>query len=385
MNLEKLPEPTFVTQYDELQHLVEKLLIEPIIAVDTESNSLFAYQEQVCLIQFSTRKSDFLVDPLALQDLEILAPVFSEPGIEKVFHAAEYDLICLYRDFGFEFSNLFDTMVASRILGRDAVGLGSILNAEFGVNLDKRFQRANWGKRPLSADMLRYARLDTHFLIPLRNRLYAELEQKQLLALAEEDFNRLSGIRINGNGNQPGSHKPTDCWRISGSHDLDPKQAAVLFELCRYRDQVARTLDRPLFKVFSNKTLLAIAERMPNSLEELRQYTGMKSRQLKRHGVPLIKAVQRGKNSDPVYPPRNPRPDDHYLNRLDALRRWRKQAALDMGVPSDVVLPRDLMLSLASKNPNGSDELDQILSEVPWRREHFGYEILEILASREQK
>ena len=130
MNLENLPEPTFVTQYDELQHLVEKLLKEPIIAVDTESNSLFAYQEQVCLIQFSTRKSDFLVDPLALQNLEILAPVFSEPGIEKVFHAAEYDLICLKRDFGFEFSNLFDTMVASRILGREAVGLGSILKAE---------------------------------------------------------------------------------------------------------------------------------------------------------------------------------------------------------------------------------------------------------------
>jgi ribonuclease D len=107
-----------------------------------------------------------LVDPLALDDLSALAPVFADERIEKVFHAAEYDLLCLKRDFDFECNNLFDTMLAARILGRDEIGLGSMLGAEFGLTLDKRQQRANWGERPLPSRLLEYARMDTHYLDP---------------------------------------------------------------------------------------------------------------------------------------------------------------------------------------------------------------------------
>jgi len=149
MAIEKLPAPVLITRQAALQRLADTLRGEKIIAVDTESNSLYAYQEQVCLIQFTARGIDYLVDPLALDDLSPLAPVFSDPAIEKVFHAAEYDLICLKRDFGYTFNNLFDTMVAARILGRELYGLGAILEEEFGVQVDKRYQRANWGQRPL--------------------------------------------------------------------------------------------------------------------------------------------------------------------------------------------------------------------------------------------
>jgi len=160
-----MPKPTFINQPAALEALAETLLGETCIAVDTESNSLYAYREQVCLIQFSTRQRDMLVDPLALDDLSALREVFSSEGIEKVFHAAEYDLICLRRDFGFEFSNIFDTMVAGRILGRDEVGLGAMLLREFNVQVDKRHQRANWGQRPLPEHLLNYAQYDTHYLI----------------------------------------------------------------------------------------------------------------------------------------------------------------------------------------------------------------------------
>ena len=151
--------------------MARDLLSQAQVAVDTESNSLFAYREQVCLVQFSTAEKDYLLDSLALQDLRCLEPLFSSPAIEKVFHAAEYDLICLRRDFGFTFANLFDTMVAARILGRDGVGLGAMLEAEFGLHLDKRYQRANWGERPLKPALLAYARLDSHYLVALRQRL----------------------------------------------------------------------------------------------------------------------------------------------------------------------------------------------------------------------
>jgi ribonuclease D len=380
MNGERLPDPILIQSPVDLLKLAERLRGVTTLAVDTESNSLYAYQEQVCLIQFSTEEMDYLVDPLALEDLSPLGEVFSQEGIEKVFHAAEYDLICLRRDFGFEFANLFDTMVAARILGRKAVGLGSLLEAEFKVHLEKRYQRANWGQRPLPPHLLSYARTDTHYLIALRDRLYAELERRDLLSLAEEDFNRLSAIHNQKPENGDGDDKAPDVWRIRGAHDLHPHQAAVLKALCEYRDQTARAQDRPLFKVLSDQTLLEVAKNEPSNLDELSRLEGMHKRQVQRYGAGLLRAVRRGQESGPLYPPYNPRPDENFLERLEALREWRKYTARKRGVPSDVVLPRDLMIALAEQAPEGMDELEHVLSEVPWRVEHFGQDILYLIS-----
>ena len=364
-----------------LRQMVGELLQEPIVAVDTESNSLYAYQEQVCLIQFSNPKVDYLVDPLVLDDLSPLAPLFENPDIEKVFHAAEYDLLCLKRDFGFHFANLFDTMVAARILGRSGVGLGSMLEEAFGVHLDKRFQRANWGQRPLPPYLMDYARLDTHYLIQLRNRLLPELQQRQLLALAQEDFLR-QALAPATNGHT--DNKKNDmCWRVSGSYDLPASQAAVLLELCRFRDQQARWLNRPVFKVISDSTLLTVARSQPQGMGELQKITGMKDHHLQRYGPGMLEAIRAGQESGPVYPPRPQRPNDAMLGRLEALRRWRKLTGEKMGVNSDVVLPRDLMHTLAEQYPRQPDELAQVMGHVPWRLEHFGGQILKILNAKD--
>jgi len=366
---------------DELNRLAYTLRGASILAVDTESNSLFAYRERVCLIQFSTLQDDFLVDPLALDDLSALAPVFADGRIEKVFHAAEYDLICLSRDFGFECSNLFDTMLAARILGRGELGLGSMLGAEFGVSLDKRQQRANWGERPLPSRLLEYARMDTHYLIPLRQLLKAELVERNLLALAQEDFNHICSLPAGVNGRNTPENRVADCWRVSGSYDLPPQRAAVLQELCRYRDQTAQAMDRPLFKVINDHTLLAIAAELPQSLDDLGSLPGMSPVQIRRHGHQLLRAVNRGLSSAPIYPPRSPKPDERYLARLEALRNWRKERAKQMGITSDVVLPRDMMFSLAESGPLSYAELAQALNDYPWRLEHFGSEILKLISA----
>jgi ribonuclease D len=375
MSMTNLPKPTLITRTKDLRRLASRLGGEPILGVDTESNSLYAYQEQVCLIQFSTSQADFLVDPLGLPDLSPLGPVFANPEIEKVFHAAEYDLITLKRDFKFTFNNLFDTMLAARILGWEEVGLGSILKAEFGVQLNKHYQRANWGRRPLTPQLMDYARMDTHYLIPLRGRLKQALQKSGRWQLAIEDFKRMQDV----NGRDPGD-QPEACWRVNGSYDLSPQQAAVLMELCRYRDQVARALNRPLFKVIGDGTLMAIARALPDNLAELEQLPEAHPRLVKRHGEALLGAVQRGLRAEPVYAPRSPRPDERYLNRLEALRSWRKTTAEKMGVYSDVVLPRDLLHAIASANPHGKKELSQALHRAPWRLERFGDEILNLLA-----
>jgi len=160
--------PVWIDTPKGLNQLITTLTNQKVIAVDTESDSLYSYFEKVCLIQFSTSQTDYLLDPLNV-DIAPLADLFADPSIEKIFHAAEYDILSLKRDYNFTFVNLFDTMLAARILGWKRYGLGSILEEQFEVKLDKRFQRYNWGQRPLSRQALDYARLDTHYLLRLQN------------------------------------------------------------------------------------------------------------------------------------------------------------------------------------------------------------------------
>jgi ribonuclease D len=370
-----LPKPVLITRPDSLNQMANQLENEPILAVDTESNSLYAYKEQVCLIQFSTPQDDFLVDPLVLDDLTPLGNLFSDPKIEKIFHAAEYDLITLKRDYKFKFENLFDTMIAARILGWEQIGLGSILRAEFDVELDKRYQRANWGKRPIPPEMVDYARLDTHYLIPLRFRLKNELLSQKRWPIAQEDFARLRYV----NGRDPGD-QPEPCWRVRGAYDLNAQQAAVLLELCVYRMGVAESINRPLFKVISDQTLLAISEVCPRSERELRTVPKLSQKQYQRHRDGLLHAVQLGLQADPVYPPRNPKPDEAYLARLEALRTWRKVTGKKNDVKSDVVLPRDVMFAIAARDPGTLQELGEVMVQLPWRLEQYGEQILGVLA-----
>ena len=138
-------------------------------------------------------------------------------------------------------------------------------------------------------------------------------------------------------------------------------------------------MDRPLFKVINDQTLLAIAAEMPQNLDDLRRLPGMSPVQIRRHGYQLLRAVGRGLNAAPIHPPRSPRPDERYLARLDSLRNWRKVKAQRMGVTSDVVLPRDVMYFLAESDPRNLTQLADALHDFPWRLEHFGAEILHAL------
>lgn len=373
-----LTAPIWIARPGDLSQMVKTLNHFPILAVDTEANSLHAFREQVCLIQYSTPEKDYLVDPFALRDLSPLGPIFANPRIEKVFHAAEYDIIGLKRDYGFNFANLFDTMVAARILGRPAVGLGSMLEAEFGIVLDKRYQRANWGQRPLPAALLAYARLDTHYLIALRDRLKEALIAADRWALAQEDFARLTRTPAGSNGED----SEEGCWRVAGSHPLTPQQNAVLMELCAYRSRQAAQVDLPLFKVLGNATLLQIAETLPTTLNDLRDIEGLSPRLLDRHGAALLAAVQRGLQGPPLYRPRHPHPDDAFLARLDALREWRKKTARGMQLESDVILPRDMLEELAQANPRTAAQLGEVMRDLPWRLENFGEQILHVLQAR---
>ncbi len=374
---QSLKPPIWIADPSALKAMLADLRSQSLLAVDTESNSLYAYQEQVCLIQFSTPEYDYLLDPFALKDLSALGEIFASRKIEKIFHAAEYDIICLKRDYGFHFNKIFDTMHASRVLGRKVVGLAGILDAEFGIVIEKRYQRANWGERPLSAAMLAYARIDTHYLISLRNRLYAELTQKGLLELAMEDFVRLTQVSA-----AEGENDSLSCWRLVGHNSLPTERCGVLQALIEYRDTQARRANLPHFKVLTNQALIEIAQVCPATTAELAKITHLSARQRERHAHGLLQAVSQGLNSRPPARPANHRPDDAVLMRLEGLKEWRKDTARSLKVESDVVLPRDIAEQIAFANPRTQEELKGLMKSTPWRFRQYGAQILSMLERR---
>lgn len=370
----KLSPPTQIQTAQQLDKLVKKLLDSPQIGVDTESNSLYVYREQVCLIQFSTRNEDFLLDPLVLPDLSPLKPVFNHPKITKIFHAAEYDLITMKRDFDFKFQNIFDTMVAARILGRQKLGYGNLVEEFFKVKIEKKFQRANWGQRPLTTEMMSYARLDTHFLIALREQLLAELKSQNLSSLAEEDFKR--ACFLNGMSAAP---EEVNIWRMSGVKDLNPQQLAVLLQLAEYRQAVAISRNRPLFKIIGDRSLLSIAKHCPQTRQQLMKLEVLSKNQLNWHAEQLLAAVRQGLKDTPPKPPKHPRLSDAQSERYEKLHYWRKTTAQAAGVESDVILPKDIMMEIVLSGAENPQKLDQMMSAIPWRRKRYAKQILDVI------
>ena len=357
--------------------MLDDLSRQTRVAVDTESNSMHAYREQVCLLQFSSPTQDYLVDPLNLTDLDVLGPIFSSSKIEKIFHAAEYDLICLRRDFGFTFAHLFDTMHAARILGYPAVGLDRLLGEKFGIEMDKRHQKADWAERPLSAEKTRYAQLDTHYLFQLRDVMEKELREKDRWRVAQEDFARacqFSDSRGKSNGGT---------WeRFAQRKDLSLRELTILAELCDWRDAQAAILNRPIYKVVGDEMLIELARNVPAHLVDL-SGIGLSERQIKLWGEELLDVIQRGVQAEPVKRTPAKRPDDAVVRRLDKLKAWRKKVGLELGVESDIVLPKPYLQALAENPPKNRHDLNSMLEATPSRVEQFGSQILKVLGGRD--
>ncbi len=371
-----LPPPVWVHTTKLLKQMVDDLSAQSRVAVDTESNSLHAFREQVCLLQFSTPKADYLVDPLALEDLSSLAPIFSNANIEKIFHAAEYDLICLRRDFGFAFATLFDTMQAARVLGYPAVGLDRLLGDKFGIKMDKRHQKANWAARPLTKEQIHYARLDTHYLFDLRDALEQELCEKERLDFALEDFSRACQVeeakqRTNG-----------DSWeRFAGRKDLSLRELTILSHLCKWRDKEAEKLNRPPYKVVMDDVFVLMSKNPPEKKVDL-SAAGLSEKQIRLWGDLILGAVRRGMEAPLVERKQVERKNDAVLRRLEKLKAWRKDLGLELKVESDIILPKPYLAVLAENQPKDLDELRILMKDSPSRFEKFGAQILKVLGVR---
>ena len=287
---------TWVDNEAHLAELIDQLGAKSIIAVDTESDSLYSYYEKVCLVQISTNTDDYIIDTLAV-DITPLGVILAAPQIQKIFHAAEYDILSLRRDYGFQVNNLFDTMLAARLLGWSKHGLGSILEAYFNVALDKRFQQYNWGQRPLSREALKYAHLDTCYLLPLRDVQLEEMKRLRRLQKAQEAFSRITQARSTAK-----IFDPAAVWHLRGVKDLATDQQTQLQALFVFRDRAARKADRPPFKIMTDATMLQIIIRQPKTLAALRQVKGVGPYCLKCYGHKILRLLQTSQPEPDLYP-----------------------------------------------------------------------------------
>ena len=224
------------------------------VGIDTEADSLHCYREKVCLVQVGLADADELVDPLADLDLSPLLDALA--GTEIVMHGADFDLRMLYR-LGLGAPARIFAMIAARLTGAAKYGYAALVAEHFGVVLPKGQQKANWGRRPLAPVLAEYARNDTHFLLPLAERLERRLAELGRLTWLEQSCQRaVAAARI------VRERDPHTEWRVKGSHTLGPRASAVLRGLWQWRESEARTIDRPPFHVMSNEDLVNAARRV---------------------------------------------------------------------------------------------------------------------------
>jgi ribonuclease D len=354
----------------------------PRFAIDFEANSLYAYRESICLIQISTEETDYIVDPLVGLNLEPLGDLIEDESVQKVLHSAEYDLFLCKRHHGWDMANLFDTAWAARILGYEKMGYGNVVEQVFGVKLAKKHQKANWCERPLSKDKLTYAQNDTHYLLSLCDKLAEALQEHGHWVEAQEIFAEQCQIEPPNT-----DFDPDGFWNIHGVRNMSPRQKAVMRALYLFRDEEAQKQDRPHFRIFGDKTMVAVVMEIGTSssasTEDLARIKGMTHHQIKRYGKGILRVLQQG-NRDPLpkRPPRTPRPTSNVAKRYEDLRQWRKKRAVARGVESDVIMPRQTLWEMANVNPSSLADLETIESLGDWRRKTYGAEIISVLNGR---
>ncbi len=364
---------TFITTSTELESLVARLAARRRLALDTESASYHRYVDRVYLVQVSSDQETALIDPLEVSDLSPIGALLSDPALEIVLHDADYDLRVLDRDYGFRARQVFDTRLAAQLAGEDGVGLGSLLERHLGVRLDKRHQRADWSRRPIPPEMAAYAADDTRHLLKLREVLVGRLQELERLHWAEEEFRRLEELRWVRNTNDHGE----DYLRIRGAKSLPRRQRAILQQLYRWRDRMARAQDRAPFRVVSNTALVELARAAPKRRSGLAQVPGMAESIVRRHGRDLLAAIQAGlRVPDSELPrierPRRHVPDAGYEARLERLKRLRNGCAETVRLDPGLVCPNGTLQGLAREIPKSTADLDRIAELRRWQREVLG-------------
>ena len=363
----------YITTPAQRDEAVKNLLHANVIGVDTEGDSLYHYNEQVALIQISGNNRHYIFDPLLLDSVKELAPLFETRSILKVFHGAEYDITSLKRDFGFKIGPVFDTALAARAIGMTRFSLKELVSRFCDVTLCKEQQKSNWSLRPLSEDQLNYACEDTVHLSTLYALLSEEVKKKGRWDQMEEEcrlMEELTWMR------KP--FDPADYIRVKGARNLSVESQRILRELVIARDGLAREKDLPPFKVARSHELIRLALNRPQTKQA---FTKLFSKgQLEKDMPVWLAAIQQGIVSKEPLSGRLKKSGIPMTNSQQKLfvqlRRWRDQQAQLENVEAAMVLTTPLLQAIAKKKPLTIDAL-RAISLRQWQINHYGEQLLQ--------
>ncbi len=374
-----------VTAGSRLASIVDSAMRKPLVAADLESNGFFRYPERICLVQLATDDAVHVIDPLSIDDPAPLGRLLADRSVGKIFHSADYDIRSLDRDWGFHIRGLFDTSIAAAFVGSEKLGLAAVLKEYLDVEVskDKKLQRADWSRRPLTDEMLQYAAQDVAHLARLKGVLDGKLARLGRTEWVREETDRLARVR----------HTPPDEeWgflSVKGSRDLDGRGLAVLRSLHSFRENEALMLDRPPFKVLSDSVIAALAA---DPQADIPKVKGI-GRYGRGPGVAKVRrAIREGLGAPPVRRPRQPRPDGERLSpkerarardRLRLLKGWRSDEAAKLRLEPPLIWPAVSLGRLAARPDSLPSELE--CEDVRrWQRREFG-ESLRVFAAAGMK
>ncbi len=371
---------THVERIEDLAPLRRALERAPCHALDTESNSGFAYQERVALLQLNVGGRLWLVDPIGLEGeswLEALRPALESPDVTTYLHGGEFDVGCLKRDFGCELRGVWDSQQAASFLGFAKTGYGAMVEQICGVELDKAYTQYDWAKRPLEPEVLDYAIDDVRYLPTMCEELKRQVDRADIeeeLAIAN---------RVVEEATWDGGFRPDGFWKIKGVGRLDRRGLAVLAALWQWRDEVARAEDRAPGRTLNNRLLLALSANPPRNRGALRRL-GVRGR-LAARSAELLERVARARDEPaPAPPPREPRAANsvdgrEIKRREERLKAWRQKESTRRGVPLQVVLPGRALDHLRR---HGANDLERVPQLGPKRIRLYGSKLRELVDSR---
>lgn len=372
-----MPGYHLIEQPTQLAALCRHLATVQELALDLEADSLHHYREKVCLVQISDRNQTWLIDPLQVSDLSPLAPLLADPERLVILHGGDYDIRSLHRDFGITVGRMFDTMVGAQFCGKTEFGLAALLREQFGLELNKRFQKADWSRRPLTPEMADYAAHDTAHLLQLADSLRNRLQQLGRLDWVAEECSLIVNNRAGEKGEGP------LFLHCKGAGKLRPRNLAVLEALLQLRDQLARELDRPPFKVMPSEALLKLADQLPKAVRDMNQIPGLTPRLLGRYGERLLEAICQAQGLPEQQLPRYPRakgePNPGIKARVARLKVWREELSSRLELATGLLAPNWLIERIAEQQPDSLPQLAEIQGIRRWQQELWGEELIEIL------
>jgi len=362
--------PLYIDSPDTLRQFSESIRGARWLALDTEFLRERTYFPKFCLLQIAAENTAACIDPLALDSLRPLLEVIYDPTITKVFHSGRQDLEIFYHLCGKLPAPVFDTQIAAPLLGlAEQISYAGLVTDLLGVNLNKAHTRADWSRRPLSPEQLRYAADDVIYLGEAYQMILRRLDKLGRLEWLQNDFAELIDCRHYENSAE-------QAWqRISGAHQLKGRQLSVLQALAGWREQAARTQDLPRGWLLKDEVMLDLARQQPTHTDALAAVRGMDERTVKRHGKTLCQLILESQNREPEPTAFKPRPG----------RKTAEQEAL-LDILMAVVRLRAAHNTLNPATLANRKDLEQLLDHAEdarllqgWRRKMVGEELAAML------